>query len=238
MSEIRKRNRVSAAIIGVAGVMLFPIVSQAAAPRDQMAQSEPGKFLKKDQDAANSQLLAAAEPFEALTEQSFSAKSAQLDSMIAKAEGSASRVNGLLSADEQVVMKQRLKEIKEARTKNERSELALASVEGYRILVSATHTTKVPNAVNLLDYAGFRYDADVKTKPIRWEDMKNANTFATQQWNSIAGAVKDNTLRKKVSDVLQEMESAVSSKSSDRASRAVTTELDLVDKLEAYFNRA
>ena len=46
--------------------------------------------------------------------------------------------------------------------------IAIAAVEGYRVLVSSVAPgANVPTEVNLLDYAGFRYDAGLKTKPTR-----------------------------------------------------------------------
>jgi molybdenum cofactor biosynthesis protein B len=78
-------------------------------------------------------------------------------------------------------------------------------VEGYRLLVSAAPQTKIPTAVNLLDYAGFRYDADLKARPVRWSDLKAAVEFANQQWNSISDGVTEGTREDKSGDVLEEL---------------------------------
>ena len=191
-----------------------------------------------DQDSKNARLLAAAEPFEGLTEQSFSAKPQDLDRMIRNARKAADRVTSILPAQDQGALTQELQKIGDAKAKNDRSGLALSAVEGYRILVSATHGTKVPAEVSLLDYSGFRYDADLKTNPVRWTDMQDAAGFAAKQWQSISERVSDAGLKQRVSDALREMETAASGKSAANAHAAANAELDLVDTLEAYFTRA
>ena len=67
-----------------------------------------------------------------------------------------------------------------------RRSLPPASIEGYRVLVSAvTDNAKIPTEVSLLDYAGFRYDANPKARPIRWDDMATAVSFARKTWDAL-----------------------------------------------------
>ena len=143
----------------------------------------------------------------------------------------------MLPPDAQSALSNRLAEIKQAQKANNLSELALASAEGYRIVVSATHRTNVPTAVSLLDYAGFRYRADLKSKPTRWADMQSAVQFAQEQWNSISGQIADTSLRNNFAAALDRMSNAVAGASAAAAGSADKTELDLVDKLESYFNQ-
>jgi hypothetical protein len=187
---------------------------------------------------AGPKLLAAAEPFETLTEESFSAKAGQLDRRIAAAETAAGQVHALLPADGQGALDRELAAIRTARQANDRAGIALAAVEGYRVLVSAAPPGKVPTEVSLLDYSGFRYDADLKAKPVRWPDMQEATHFASQQWDAIAGRVQDARLAKRVTAALQAMQAAVEKKSAAGARHAATSLLDLVDELEGYFKKA
>jgi hypothetical protein len=180
--------------------------------------------------------ITAAEPFEALTEQAFSAQPKKLDRNIAAAEKAVEQARSVLSSDVVSELNERLVEIRSARRSNDRSRLALASVEGYRLLVTAAPQTKVPTAVSLLDYAGFRYDADLKSRPIRWSDMQAAIEFANRQWDSISDRITDPGLKSKFSATLQRMETAIARKAAAEAKTGVKTELDLVDKLERYFN--
>src|SRR3979409_1924288 len=169
----------------------FPIATSEAAVSG--ARSSP-----TDVDAASSRLLAAAEPFEALTETAFSAQGLQLNSAIAAADRAAQGSRDLLPTASKAQLEMRLTEIHVARKSDDRAGIAIPSVEAYRILVSAARPGKVPTAVNLMDYAGFRYDADFRAKPIRWSDMKAAASFGRQQWTSIAGHVADSALKQNV----------------------------------------
>jgi hypothetical protein len=190
------------------------------------------------EQAAGPRLLAAAEPFETLTEQAFSAKPAQLDRRIAEAERAAGQVRALLPQDGQAALDQQLAAIRTARHADDRPGIALASIECYRVLVGAAPPGKVPTEVSLLDYAGFRYDADLKAKPSRWPDMAAATAYARLQWEAIAHRVADAKLSKRVEDALQAMAAAADAKSTTRARRAAASLLDLVDELEAHFTRA
>jgi hypothetical protein len=215
------------------GIAVGPIVSQSGASPVQVEQARGSS----DLDATASRLIAAAEPFEALTEQAFSAQPKKLDRNIAAAEKAVEQARSALSSDVASELDKRLAEIRSARESNDRSLLALASVECYRLLVSAAPQTKVPTAVNLLDYAGFRYDANLKARPIRWSDMKVAVEFANRQWDSISDRVTDRALKNKFSTALQQMDAAIDRNSVAEATSGVKAELDLVDKLERYFSR-
>jgi hypothetical protein len=232
MHRFFRRGRIGAVLFGLSIVAAISAVAQAPTPRAGTEQS--GKSLKKDQDAANSRLLAAAEPFEVLTEQAFSATSSKLQNLVNEVETAAQKVNALLPADAQSALDKQLSAIKQAQNP---SELALAAVEGYRILVSLPQDTKIPTAVSLLDYAGFRYNANLKSNPTRWTDMQNAVEFAQEQWRSISGQVSRASLQKSFSSALTRMGQAVANKSAKAAASAVKDEQDLVDKLEVYFRK-
>lgn len=189
-----------------------------------------------DPDAQASQLMAAAEPFENLTEEAFTSDSSKLDDLIAKAKSSAVGAEKLLPAAESKSLLAHVNAIDAARVSNNRTDLAIAAVEGYRTLVSsAPDNPKVPKQVSLLDYSGFRYQANLKATPPRWSDTLAALDFADGQWKEISSTVSDQTLSKKVSDALSAMRSASQKKDAKAAMAASTTELDLVDLLEKYF---
>jgi hypothetical protein len=89
--------------------------------------------------------------------------------------------------------------------------------------------------VNLLDYAGFRYNADLKAVPTRWSDMAEAVSVAQQQWKALAPRVQSPDLEAKVSKALAAMEQAVEHKNKSASARSVKAELDVVDQLEKHF---
>lgn len=185
----------------------------------------------------NAALLAAAEPFEALTETAFTATPPALDAAIAEVRTAAARVRGDLPAAARTGLDERLAAIASARGAGKRADLAIAAVEGYRILVSgASGAAKVPMAVNLLDYAGFRYDADLKAKPVRWTDMSEAVSFGREQWASISPGVTDRALSAGMETSLKDMAAAASTKNPTLAAASAQRELALVDDLETFFN--
>lgn len=127
-------------------------------------------------------------------------------------------------------------EWKSARQQNKRADLALASIEAYRVLVSSvTDSAKIPTEVSLLDYAGFRYDADLKASPVRWHDMQQAVDLAHKQWTVIASRLQGVPVAKRFEKAVKDMDQAVQQKDHALAAASVKSESDLVDELEKHF---
>jgi hypothetical protein len=208
-----------------------PVAAPVAAPAPAATQTRASV-------AANSALLAAGEPFENLTEQALTAPASTLDGLIAKGQSAAQSVRGYLPATAIAEFDAKLAEIKTARQANQRTDLALASIEIYRILISAvTPPVKTPAPVNMLDYAGFRYNADLMAKPTRWTDMTGAITVARNNWSQLQPQVTDPALWTQVDAAIADMETAAMAQNTKKAASAVKRELDLVDALEKFFNK-
>jgi hypothetical protein len=180
--------------------------------------------------------LAAAEPFEALAETAFSAPAPELGVAVVKAEAAATAVRHNLPADMANRLTAQMGRVRAAHQAGNRAEIALASVEAYRTLVSAAPPAKVPTAVNLLDYAGFRYQADLRAQPVRWNDAAQALLFARTNWVSLAPQVSDVALKTRVGQALDDLTAAAARHDRQKGNRAATAELGLVDELEVYFN--
>ena len=191
-----------------------------------------------DADANASAFLAAAEPFETLTKEAPSAPPSRLDKLIADAKKAAAGISPALGAARKSALETHLAAVDVAHKGGDRTGVALAAVEGYRTLVeSANDTGKVPTAVSLLDYSGFRYQADLSAKPVRWDDMAQAVAFAQGQWNSIASRVTDTALKAEFDKSVADMTASVKAKNAKGATASSTHELDLVDKLEGFFSK-
>ncbi len=185
----------------------------------------------------NEKLRAAAEPFEKLTEISFEATLPTIDQTIGEAEAAAREVRTLLSVDAASQLDAQIAGMNSARQKQDHAGLALASIEAYRVLVSAvTSNAKVPTEVSVLDYAGFRFDADLKAKPVRWSDMARAVSFARENWDELLPRAKSSPIAKDFDTALANMDQAVTQRSEGLAASSVKTELDLVDQLEKFFS--
>lgn len=185
----------------------------------------------------NKILLAAAEPFENLTEMAFSSNWSKIDHTISEAKRMASGARASLPQDAVGNMDSHLAAMTAARQKKDRADLALSSIEVYRVLVSSVSgSTKIPVQVSLLDYSGFRYDADLKSSPVRWDDMAKVMTFAHQQWAVISPRLKGVPVAKRFEKSLDGMDTAVQQKKHSLAASSVRSESDLVDELENHFS--
>lgn len=182
--------------------------------------------------------LPASEYFEGLTEQAFTASPAELDALIKQAGEAAARDGKTLPPATATTLVRLLTEIDTARASLNRADLAIASVESYRLLVSAGPVTETaPVQVSLLDYAGFRFGADLGAQPVRWDDAVVAADFAATQWRQIEPRVTDAALRGRFSAAVAGLKAAAEHQDLAAARRVDQTELDLVDELEAFFAR-
>ncbi len=199
----------------------------------------PGKHQpasSADVDAANHQLLAAAEPFENLTESAFSAKPAKLSKMVSDAQSAAQSVLPSMPAQAAGKLKSEVSDINAAQQNNDRANIALAAVEAYRTLVSnTTGQLTVPQQVSLLDYTGSRTQAALNASPPLWSDVSEAVQFGNARWQEIDGQVADKALAGKMDSALKSMSEYAQSKNKAGLMKVSTTELDLVDALEKYF---
>ncbi len=184
----------------------------------------------------NAAFRAAGEPFEKLTETAFDTPWLAVDQTISEATAAAKKMRASLPRAEAARLEAQLSAIRTARQKQDRAGLALASIEGYRILVSAiTADAKVPIGVSLLDYAGFRYDADLKSKPVRWDDMVQAVAFARKTAAVLAPKMPSPDLAASVDKIILAMEQAANDRNTALAASSVKSLLDLVDQLEKAF---
>lgn len=209
-----------------------PMVAASAASAAVAANSATSP------SSSDKTLLAAAEPFENLTEIAFSANWPKLDHAISEAEHAATGARGSLSTKAAGSMDEHLAKMTVARQQHHRADLALSSIEVYRVLVSSVSAgTRIPSQVSLLDYSGFRYDADLKSSPIRWDDMNQVVAFAHQQWAVVAPQIKDASLATRFQKAVDGMDRAAKQKDHALAASSVRAESDLVDELESYFEK-
>ncbi|MDQ6892298.1 MAG: hypothetical protein M3167_06420 [Acidobacteriota bacterium] len=203
----------------------------------QAAQTTPTALVPAPSDANGKTLRAAAEQFEKLTEIAFSAAWPTLAKRGDDAEKAADGLRRSLPNNIADQLDAQLSTMKTSRQNKDRAGLALSSIEAYRVLVSAvTDKVKVPTEVSLLDYAGFRYDADLKAKPIRWDDMARAVSFAHETWGALSPRAKASPVAVRFEKAVTNMDKAVAQRNKSLAAASVKAELDLVDQLEAFFS--
>ena len=189
--------------------------------------------------AITAQLLAAAEPFESLTETAFSATPDARSKAIDAAESAAKGVAGIVPHAVSIKLADHLMSIRRAHAADKPADVALASIEGFRTLVSSVRgSPAIPVDVSLLDYAGFRYDADAQAAPVRWEDMARAMVFARDRWSTVRSQPAVASLAPRFETVLTNMETSVSARNLSHARASAKAELDMVDELETAFQHA
>lgn len=207
--------------------------------------AQPGSGSRSIQDSAppdipatTKTLLAAAVPFETLTETAFSASREQMNQGIDAARDAVDSVRGAVPMSIFSELNRNMAAIDAADVANRPADIAIASIENYRVLVNAVPGSPVvPVDVSLLDYAGFRFDADAKATPVRWDDMNRVLEFARQRWSSVASKAAGAKMAPRFEVVLSGMEQAVRARNIARARSSAKAELDLVDKLEVAFER-
>ena len=214
----------------VAGLV---VISLVACERREAQSSAPSPA-KLAADASDLGPLAAAEPFQALARSAFSAPLPLLDREIARAVAIAQHVKPALPLDAQRELKTQLDAIAAARRDDNRAGVAWASVEIYRLFASHGPPNGGPRDVNLLRYAGLRYEADLKARPVSWDDMVEAATFGHRTWTEIQGRVSDPALRERMSRALADMAQAAQRRDSALAADADGRALELASLLEAH----
>ena len=158
--------------------------------------------------------------------------------MISKASIATARIAKFASPKLTTQLQNRLANIQTAQRKNATADLAIESNEAFRSLVSAVGGKQViPITVSLLDYAGFRVDADAQAIPARFDDMKVAVLFAQEQWAGIKSRQEIAKLVPQFSAALNNMELASRSGDVALARAAAKVELDMVDELETAFGQ-
>ncbi|MDB5698829.1 MAG: hypothetical protein JWN69_1633 [Alphaproteobacteria bacterium] len=204
----------------------------AAVPTAQAPAQAPGSAATPPA----SRQLQAAEPFEALTETAFSATPPELGNAVTKAEAAAAAIMRDLPTEAAGRLADQVQQVKAEHAAGNRAGIALASVEAYRTLVTAAPPAHVPNTVNLLDYAGFRYQAELRAQPVRWNDAVASAAFAQSQWDQLMPKVTEAVLKVRVTAAVNDLKAAAASRDGAEAERAANAELALVDELETYFN--
>jgi hypothetical protein len=216
---------------GFAGLVVLCL---GACERREAAQPSIPPPSKLAADASDTGLLAAAEPFQALARAAFTARRPLLDRDIARAVAIAHHVKPALPPDAQRELSTQLDAISGARRIENRVGIAWASVEIYRLFMSHAPPNMVPREVNLLRYAGLRYEADLKARPISWDDMVEAAAFGHRTWAGVQGRVSDAALRERMSKALADMAVAARRRDPALAVDAERRARELASLLEAH----
>ncbi|MDB5431519.1 MAG: hypothetical protein JWP35_2635 [Caulobacter sp.] len=223
-------------VIVAAALALAACHAKPAAPATDAASSPADAGAPRDRtDAA---LLAAADAFQALTENAYGLTPPRLEAQVGAAHGAAVGVRAQLSPQAQTDLTGLLTRLDDALAADDRAGVALAAVEVYRLLIGGVrHPGKAPPGVGLLAYAGLRYDAGRRSTPERWDDMAEAVAIARDQWLAVSPRIKDAALLGQMDKAIADMAAAAARRDPKSAGRAAKGEMDLIDDLQGYFNK-
>jgi hypothetical protein len=223
------------------GCALLATLGLGACEGPSVAAREPAGVLAAPADSgdpSDAALLSAADSFESLVEHAYSSRLSGLEARIAIARRAGDKAAAQLPAPTRTLLQAQMARIEGARATEDRTEAALAAVEAYGLLIGAVrHPGKAPAGVGMLDYAGMRYDASRRPDPPRWDEMSAAVAMARAQWLEVSPQVKDRALLGRMDQAIADMDAAAARRDDALAARAARTELDLVDGLQAYFNK-
>ena len=189
---------------------------------------------------SNQVLLAAASPFEDLTESALANDTRGMRQALKAYTDQAAAVNKVLSGPGRQEMAALLAAIRRAESTGDHHAVALNAVEAYRVLVESLDPKGlvVPIQVAQLDYVGFKLKVLLAASPPDWAAIKKTGEAAEGHWHALEPRVGDQGLRDAVKTVIGGLNQAIRANNAEMAVFAAQMDLALVDLLEGYFERA
>ena len=221
------RLAVAVLVVGLAAAGDFIPKVAAAARHDGVSGS-------------NQVLLAAASPFEDLTESALANDARGMRQALKAYGDQAEGVNKALSPPARQAMAALLVRIRRAESKGDNQSVALNAVEAYRVLVESLNPNGlvVPIQVAKLDYVGFKLKVLLAASPPDWPAIQKTGAEAAGHWHALEPRVGDKGLRDAVKTMLTGLRQATVTNNAEMAVFAAQMDLGLVDLLEGYFERA
>ena len=216
----------------------FGVLSLAACSKSNQSSERATQTAQPSQmQQENEILMASASPFEDLTEFAVAANTPEIDRALQAIEERSGITRPILDSARREKFDSLLARIRAAREAGSYTEVALNSVEAYRILVEGLHdeVLTVPKAVSLLDYAGFRLGVLAGSQSPDWAAIRVTADEARVLWATIAARVERKGLYDAMNTTISGLESAVEAQDARMTVFAARVDLDLVDLLESYF---
>lgn len=186
----------------------------------------------------NRKVLAALEPFEALTEAALTGNAAKVGRAFEAAQGSRADARSLLSDADAARLDEAFAGLEAADSGRDYVGEALQAAELYKLLVLSLDTaglTAPIREVNLLDYVGFRITALLRAAPPDWAAIAATAEEAGACWAAIRDRVGDHRLQGRMDRAQKGIAGGAQAQDAVLTRASVQNDLDLVDELEAYF---
>lgn len=177
--------------------------------------------------------LASAEAFENLAEGALAVDPKVTEALLVKARQAAATARPLLAPSAGTALAEIERRIDAAVVGRKPVELSLAANDGFRAMLSASGGEgRIPLAIGLLDYTGFRIAADNRDNPPRWADMAATLADGRRMWTGVKSQVNSAKAQSDFDAALGALDQAITARDSGAAGRAAARELELVDVLE------
>lgn len=109
---------------------------------------------------------------------------------------------------------------------------ALQAAEAYRVVIDASDQSRTSKSVSMLDYAGLRIAADLKCKPIRWDDISDAVSFSDQHWQVAKAGIAKTDVTERLELIFKTIRQAAITRNADLTDTAVFHADHLIDALK------
>jgi hypothetical protein len=223
-----------AAPAAVITAMILPPQAQCASNL-LLAQNRPASAVK---DANRSAKLAdAASITEDLIDFALDGKAASVAERVAAMRKTLPTLRPLLSDRDITTLEHQVTEMEQASLKSEVLGTALAAVEAYRTIESATDARRgpVPMEVAMIDYSGFKLSILAAMPAADWPAITATAGEAERFWAELAKKIQDTSIRNLGRAIHIGLKGAVERKDIDGVKFAAKIQLEVVDVLEQYF---
>lgn len=145
----------------------------------------------------------------------------------------------LLSDSDVATLGRQVTEMEQASAKSDILGTALAAVEAYRTIESATDAGRspVPMEVAMMDYSGFKLSILAAAQAADWPTITATATEADQFWAALEKKIQDTNIRNLVGAIQVGLKDAVERKDINGVKFAAKMQLEVVDVLEPYLKR-
>jgi hypothetical protein len=217
--------------------MILPPQAQSASNL-LVAQKRPTSAVK---DAnRNAKLADAASITEDLIDFALDGKADNVAERVAAMRKTLPTLRPLVSDGDVATLERQVTEMEQASTKSDILGTALAAVEAYRIIESATDPRRgpVPMEVAMIDYSGFKLSILAAMPAADWPAIAATAGEAERFWARLAKKIQDTSIRNLGSAIQVGLKGAVERKDINGVKFAAKMQLEVVDMLEQYFKGA
>lgn len=185
----------------------------------------------------NDILLASTSPFEDLAEFALAKDTAAITKALGEADGHVAGVRKVLPAAAATQFDTRVKAVHQSVTDKQYQDLAMNSVEIFRLLLDNLDAKglDVPREVLLLDYVGFKLHVLEAAPQTDWDAVRKTVEDGVGWWNATKPKINQIALTDAMDSTIRGLQEGAKTQNQALVHFAAQLDLDLVDLLEVFF---